>query len=78
MHTSACNKKPTTHRRNKNHVQYMYVLQYEWRILVINKAIVACNVHVYKITTELLYNDITPYNGVNCFVLFTDKNENKS
>lgn len=55
----------------------MYVL-HEWRILVINKALVACNVHVYKITTELLYNDITPYNGVNCFVLFTNKNENKS
>lgn len=32
---------------------------------------------MYKITTELLYNDITPYNGVNCFVLFTDKNEYK-
>lgn len=77
MHTSACNKKPTTNRRNKNHVQYMYVL-HEWRILVINKALVACNVHVYKIATEVLYNDITPYNGVNCFVLFTDKNENKS
>lgn len=47
-------------------------------MLVINKVLVVCNVYVYKIIIELLYNDIILYNGVNCFVFFIDKNENKS